>query len=83
MSRSVLHFLPWHTPAHGQAPEKALVAFADLMAEQRKQAAAFLPAKPPTDPVERARIDGLIATLWLLDGLLQAGTDRAAGRHPR
>lgn len=83
MSLNVLRFLPWQTPAHGRPPAAPLEHFADVMTEQRRQSAAFLPAHPPTAATPRAQLDGLIAALWLLDGFLSAGTEIAAGRAPR
>lgn len=83
MTLAVLRFLPWPSPTQGQTPAQAPDAFAELMTEQRAQAAAFRPKKAPSDTATRAQIDGLIAALWLLDGFLAARRDITLGHPPR
>jgi len=65
-------------------PQKPPETLGDLMAHHRANAPAFRPRGfENLPPADRARIDGLIAAVLVLDGLMDAREDRLAGRPLR
>lgn len=83
--RSLLGWSPADPSARPDlVPAAPLDTLGDLMEHYRGVAPAFRPRGFETlDPADRARIDGLIAAVLLLDGLMDAREDRLADRPLR